>query len=277
MKRAPTYVLYKTLLLVIAGFFLLSCEKKTDYTLNEQPTIQLVVDGRITNEKKAHCVKLSLPFQSLNERAKPASGAIMSIRFNATNIQFHEDPANSGIYYSDSVFRGATGILYTLHILFNNQEYTATSSMRAATPMESLKIESATDSAGFYQLSYTESVEASMMEVLLDWTTLPQYASIEVSKRLALLTFYTLKTVDVSQIFKPDQEKTYFPKGTKILRRKYSLNDDEQKMIRSLLLETEWRGGRFDVIPDNVYTNLSSGAAGYFGAYTVVSDSTIIQ
>ncbi|MBE9509733.1 MAG: hypothetical protein IMY71_02550, partial [Bacteroidetes bacterium] len=44
----------------------------------------------------------------------------------------------------------------------------------------------------------------------------------------------------------------------------------------TMLSETEWKGGVFDVLPGNVYTNLSEGAVGFFAVSTVVSDSTVV-
>jgi hypothetical protein len=43
-----------------------------------------------------------------------------------------------------------------------------------------------------------------------------------------------------------------------------------------MLSETEWRGGVFDVQRDNVSTNLSEGAVGFFAVATVVADTTVI-
>jgi hypothetical protein len=54
------------------------------------------------------------------------------------------------------------------------------------------------------------------------------------------------------------------------------MNEAHAAFIRTLLSETEWRGGLFDVQPGNVQTNLSEGAVGYFAVSTVVGDSTII-
>jgi len=77
-------------------------------------------------------------------------------------------------------------------------------------------------------------------------------------------------------LIKPGKETVLFPEGTKILRKKYSLSDDHQKFLRTMLSETEWNWGVFDVLLGNVYTNLSDGAVGFFSVSTVVSDSTVV-
>ena len=40
------------------------------------------------------------------------------------------------------------------------------------------------------------------------------------------------------------------------------------------MIESEWRGGLFDVERGNITTNLSEGAIGYFAASTVITDTT---
>jgi hypothetical protein len=81
----------------------------------------------------------------------------------------------------------------------------------------------------------------------------------------------------VNNIFGPAKDTIYFPAGTKIIRRKYSLSKEHQDFIRTLLIETEWRGGIFDVQQGNVLTNISNGARGFFAACMVLSDTTVVK
>ena len=89
--------------------------------------------------------------------------------------------------------------------------------------------------------------------------------------------YYTLDVIDVNQIFAPDKEEIIFPKGAKFFRRKYSLSEKHQEFLRSLLSETDWRGGFFDVAQGNVKTNLSSGAVGFFAVSMVQTDITVVD
>ena len=68
-----------------------------------------------------------------------------------------------------------------------------------------------------------------------------------------------------------------FPKGSSIIRKRYSVSEPYETFLRSLLSETEWRGGVFDIERANVNTNLSEGAIGFFAASTVVTDTTIVE
>ena len=51
----------KILIHIALIIMLFSCEEKIDFDAESQETIRLVVEGMITNEIKAHEVKLSLP------------------------------------------------------------------------------------------------------------------------------------------------------------------------------------------------------------------------
>jgi hypothetical protein len=90
------------------------------------------------------------------------------------------------------------------------------------------------------------------------------------------MLFYTLPTLDVSEIFAPEMEKILFPGGTIITERRYSLTPGHAEFIRELMLETNWTGGLFSLANSNVMTNLSDGAIGYFGACSVTSLSLTV-
>jgi hypothetical protein len=93
----------------------------------------------------------------------------------------------------------------------------------------------------------------------------------------AVLIQYDLKNIDVNKEFKPDQEQIYFPTGTIILRKKYSVSDAYKEYLRGMLSETAWRGGAFDAVPANPATNLSDGATGFFAISSVIADTIIVK
>ena len=113
-----------------------------------------------------------------------------------------------------------------------------------------------------------------MMEIDYDWSANGSCSSNTCKAREVT---YHLNSVDVNEIFKPEQELVCFAAGTVIKRKKYSLNDNYQTYIRAMMNETNWRGGIFDVERGNIPTNMSLGALGYFAAASVVSDSTVFQ
>jgi hypothetical protein len=110
-----------------------------------------------------------------------------------------------------------------------------------------------------------------MWEVFLDWSKVPGYQQTDSTKCKARMLFYTLSTLDVSEIFAPSLESISFPSGTKITETRYSLTPEYAEFIREVLLETQWQGSLFNTTPANVPTNLSEGGAGFFAVCGVSS------
>ena len=128
-----------------------------------------------------------------------------------------------------------------------------------------------------YVASSFEAEDPAMWEILIDWSTVPGYENSGPEETKKRLLFYTLPTLDVSQVFAPVVEQVFFPAGTRIDERRYSLNPAHADFIRSLLLETSWQGGVFPSDPANVSTNLSKGALGFFGVCAVNSLSLTVE
>ena len=70
-----------------------------------------------------------------------------------------------------------------------------------------------------------------MYEVDIDWS----HISPDTLNR-AKQIFYTFKTIDVNEIFKPEQEEVHFPKGSRIIVKKYGLNDAFANYLRELVI-----------------------------------------
>ena len=66
----------------------------------------------ITNERKAHEVKLSLPVQNLNETPQQISGAFVAITDQENVYVLNEDPNQPGVYLTDNDVQGVFS-LYT--------------------------------------------------------------------------------------------------------------------------------------------------------------------
>ena len=120
------------------------------------------------------------------------------------------------------------------------------------------------------------SQEPAIWELLLDWSKVPGYENAGSAGCQARMLFYTLPTLDVSEIFAPEMEKISFPAGTIINERRYSITPEHAEFLREMLLETNWTGGLFSLANANVMTNLSAGAIGYFGACSVTSLSITV-
>lgn len=260
---------------IVGMILLLSCEEATNWDLDTQPTELLVVEAQITNELKSHLVKLSRTTTNLNEDPAPVSNATIAVGTEGTTAFFVEIPEGSGMYYSDSV-QAVVGKIYQLYINVDGKEYGAVTQMIPVTPLKPLSYSLVNEENSLYEINFQDSNQPSKKEFWISWSHLPDYQNMALTETLARTYHYTLESIDVNQLFKPDVDKIQFPVGSFVLRKKYSMSKDQQEFYRTFLSETQWRGSPFDIQKGNVTTNLSEGAIGFFAASTVVADTTLI-
>jgi hypothetical protein len=265
--------LIKLICVLFLFFLFISCEVETEWKFEPYFNNYIIVSGQITSEKKVHKVILSRMVTQPNDIPEPISSASVSIWDGNLLSILKENPAKSGVYETDSNFRAFINKTYKLLVVIQYQRYNSTVTMLPVTPFNPLKYRYESEKNMYTIDSVTQAFddnESAMYEIIVDWTKVPGYESTPVESKKAVVYYYKLSTIDISEVFKSETEKIFFPKGTSITEKKYSLTKEHAEFLRTLLLETEWRGGLFDVAHGNVKTNLSEGALGFFGASTVV-------
>jgi hypothetical protein len=250
----------------------LSCEKQTTWDIQTSGTFP-VVDCIITNELKYQELRLYQSADTMNTMPAGISGASIVLSDGTNTMEFGEDAFEAGRYVSEAPFRAAAGNRYRLTVTYGGISDTAYASMTAVTPLEQFEIVPYDSLSRFI---FHSGSQPSMTEVCYDWSDAEVYCE-KYGSCKASEVFYTLDNIDISKQFAPDKQIIPFPENTRIIRRKYSLSDDHQRFIRSLLLETDWRGGLFDTEQGNVPTNFSHGVRGWFAACMVVSDTTFFK
>jgi hypothetical protein len=265
---------YLRTFLLLFPVWLIACEEPVDWNTPEGIPV-LTVDGMITNEqtKPQVILKWSSPFLDGNFPA--ASGATVLITDLDTICYLPESSLNPGHYNTQGNVQGVLNKTYYLRINLNGRTYSASTSMVPVTPMTEMMIRPSGNNDSLYTLVPQESDIPAMIEYRLDWSDVTGYDTLPPEKNHAFLRYFTLQNIDANAIFKPTEEEIFFPRGTKIVRKKYALSPGYQEYWRTLLSETAWRGSIFDVEPGNIATNLSEGATGYFAACTVLSDSLV--
>ncbi len=253
---------------------LFSCEKEIDWDIKSENIDRLVVDGIITNENIQHTIKLSVTYQDLNLQVQAVSGANIVVTADEESFEFIEASEEPGTYYS-SPFQAVVDKQYQLTIEYNGLISEATAEGVSVTSLEEFQI-SENEENGLFRYIYRESGSSSMLDLNYNWEMIPDYCA-SYGSCFALETFYTLDNIDVNRIYAPEKQIIWFPAGTTLIRKKYSLSEEHQRFLRSLLMETEWRGGLFDVQHGNIATNLSNGALGFFAVCMVVSDTIVIN
>lgn len=272
-SRKAAFVL-STSIVLSASFGLYSCEALIDWEIEAEQNNAPVIEAILTNEVKQHQIKITKPIYELNAIPEPLSEANVWVYDGYSSYPFTENPMGSGLYYSQSQAAGINRT-YTLFIEIKGITYQATAKMEPVTRFLPLEYIESDNVEGMYEIDWKERIFNSdhpcMWEILIDWSHLPAYNTVADDSCKARLLAYTLPSLDVSQIFKPEKAEVYFPRGTKIIHRKYSLTDEYAEFLRTLLSETEWRGGFFDVVPSNVVTNFNNGALGFFAVCAVQS------
>ena len=268
-----------TLIILVLCMLTAACVKQTEWNMPGVDPNLIAVDGILTSERKAQAIVINHPVSALNDPALPVSGATVLIFTADSNWTLTEDPAGSGKYKTPSSFMALLNKTYTLNIYSGGSVYSAKASMIPGTTFAQL-ICIQNDKDTLYHIDYVasafSSIQPAMWEILLDWTKVPGYEHADTNKCKARMLFYTLPTLDVSEVFAPVVEQVSFPRGTNITQRRYSLAPAHAEFVREMLLETSWQGGLFPTAAANVSTNLSSGALGFFGVCSVNELSVIV-
>jgi hypothetical protein len=269
---------------LILLFTLTSCEEVIDWDYSEDPPLVLVVDGKITDQQKAHEIRLTKPVAQLNEIPEPVSGAEVSILFKQGNdtVSTHltESIDKPGSYFTENSFQGISFKYYALQIRYEDKEFQAIDRLKESIPSGPTNIYQQADN-GLYRANFNYGTfansDAAIWYYNLDWSHVPDSVFAPNGTKKARLVYYSLPSIDVNGLFLSGYEDVLFPSGTKIILEKYSISEAYAEFLRTMLAETDWRGGVFDTYRANTFTNLSEGATGFFGACGYLADTIIVH
>ncbi len=260
----------------ILGLLFWSCEEATDWEFQPGENGRLVVESILTDELQRQEVFLSLSYDDLNGTAPSVSGANVQLSDGQNSIDLVEDSNRPGLYLSPIAFAAQKEVDYQLTIDWEGQTYQASSAMVPVLPPSqgfTFRQVGETDSMTinqvppFYMLN-----EQAMYAVEIDWSHLTNIAP-----TLAQTFYYTFRTIDVSELFRPEAENLIFPRGSIFRVKKHGLNEEFAAYYRALAIEKEWQGGFYNEVSDNLPTNISNGGLGFFGVCAVWKDSLIVQ
>ncbi len=254
MRILTRHTIFLFLLIAISG-----CEDRLALDIDFSGERILIVDAVLTTEVKKQEIVLSRMKKSPNDSTKYVSGALVQVSTEDRSVQFFESDSMPGYYYSDISFGAAANAIYFLEIQSGEQEYHAAARLGPLFERNTLNVRRA-DTLGNYFVVPPEEfnpAEAAMYEISIDD---PRTVN-PVDSRFY---YYTLTSVDISQVLSGSQPRVTFRDDVTITQRKYGLSAAHEEFIRTMLLETRWRGNAFDVESTNVYSNLSNGALGIF-------------
>ncbi len=267
---------------IVLGVIVLlgGCEKAIDWPVDGDQNGYIVVDGMITDEYKTQVIRLSKTTSAPNELPEPVADAEIIVSTDDNVYTFSQDSTQPGRYISDVYFAGVAGKEYTLFINANNSIISAKAKMTAVSDFIFLKY-AHQGNKDLFRITWVANTYSAgnpaMYEVLLDWSEVQGYEGLPPDSTKARLLYYTLPTLDVSQMFAPEMETVMFPPGTTITENKYALTTEHAAYIRAMLAEPTFQGGLFNSVPSHLPKNLSGLGIGYFSACTVISKTRIAR
>jgi hypothetical protein len=264
-------------LLLALIFVLSSCQEKVEWELEMENELRLVVDAKLTNEKKAHEVKLTLPVYEINGVPQAVSGAEVAFFDGSDTILLSEDPLREGVYLTAPDVQGVVNKNYILLIKVNDYLFWAATRMVGISPIRTPAYYKVSNDPELYDVNFGGSDSPSLIKLELDWSAVEGYEDLPDEDTHAVIFgyYFSVLTVDANELFASNHDRVRVPPGTHVIITKKSLSEGYQEYLRGMLSETTWNGGLFDVKPGDPFTNLSAGAIGYFSASSVLRDTII--
>ncbi|MFT4663334.1 MAG: hypothetical protein ACI8YQ_000467 [Polaribacter sp.] len=245
--------------------------EETNWDFQSGTNGKLVVESILTTEQKKQAVRLSLSRNDLNGTSIPITDAVVSINNGQDDFTFLASTEEPGLYESLQQSVALPGRLYTLTINWNEETYIAQNQMVFVSPIPQLRFNRVNESDSM-KLANPPSVfsatQQAIYEYNIDWSALTGDESSRAQQ-----IFYVFESIDANGIFKSDPMPVYFPEGSRVIVKKYGLNEDFAAYLRALAMEVEWQGGLLDENSSSLPTNVSNGGLGYFGVCAVRVDT----
>jgi len=269
----------RCLFLFLLIVFTASCEDVIDIDLNDVEP-RTVIAACITDQVGPYTVMISKTGDYFEPSVFPAvSNAVVQITDDAGNSEILQE-SETGIYQSDSL-QGTSGRTYTLNVIAEGKEYEGTSIMPEALEIDSLGYEYE-ESSGFGPGEPGEEDGYILHCYFTDRVGIEDYCRFRVfcNNELVLGMFlYDDRFTDGNAIdFNDFKEKFQVDDTLRVELLTYNeITYDYFSSLQNALASGDQGSPMMSVTPANPNTNLSNDALGYFGAFTVRTETIIIQ
>jgi hypothetical protein len=269
--------LYFFLLLFALSLFS-ACTERIDLDLKSDENQRLVVDAWLTDEAKAHEVKLTLTTGYYNDEPPiPATGANVQISDGTQTFQLSE--VSPGRYLTADTVKGKTGHTYTLKIDYNGLVYQAVSAMKEAPPIDSLGYEvfefqdTENDFTEYAILLYT--TEPNTLGDNYYWKGYLLDAPTDVTRtywEIAEDRFVNGSPINGAQVLIVEANP-----GDAFVFEQYLIQSEAFDFFLAVQTETIYKGTIFDTAPANIPSNVDNDALGFFITAGVQRDTISIE
>lgn len=263
-------------------------------------THRVVIEGGVTSERTRHQIRLSRTGGVTGPvEMETISGATVQITFENETITFNESDSIDGVYVSDTI-QLHPGIEYSLEVVVDGEVYQATDYMQYAEPFDPIIAEPIPDGTtlfgsnnkGFYFISLPGNFGGGKafiyyleIEVPNNWKDdfpyplPPRYITNPPAFTTSDTSYLVHPSLEISALFEYGKTEIWgYPLGTNLRERQYMVSANYYDYLRSVLLETDWRGINFlQAVPANVPTNISNNGLGYFYAIDYYEVKSVIE
>ena len=264
--------------LIIVIFLTIACENSYNFQNNANLDI-VVIQGILTHEYKYQTISLSKMLNTPYDTVVYITDATVFVQSKNNTYTFVHNPQKQGEYISTEKFIATVDNFYYLTVKYKEKQFNAATYVQPVAPFDNIKFAYNSQNNLFY-IDYVAEVfdpfQSAMYQIEIDWSNTIN-DSINNTQTKALTYFFTLKTVDINQIFSPPSQQIYFPESTNVTVKKYSLTPEFEAYIRSMLYETQWAGSLFDVQHGFISTNIQGGAIGFFTASSVYKKESMVR
>ena len=274
----------KLIKLVFFLTILTGCTERIELELDDTYA-RLVVEGEITNEKKAHLVKLSMTSNFLGKNDDPpVRDANVTISCATSTYYLQENQSEPGSYYTAPDVQGIPGELYQLDIELpdevNGQTlYSANCKMFPVAPLDSIGLRYEDRWEVWEVLCYAldpPTTDFYMFEILKNKIMITDTLS---DKRVVDDKLYNGQYVNGINVgwLDPENPNEQLHNGDTVTLRMSRITEEYAYFIWEAQQESGYHNPMFGGPPANVVGNISDGAIGFFSACSVDYGSTVYE
>ena len=263
----------KPLLIFFSLIILLtSCENVIEIDLDYMKP-KLVIDGVINDFDSQCIIKLSKTTDYFNQNTNPAvSGAAVTLTDNAGKV-IKLNEIEPGKYLGECV-QAKSNVNYTLNILSDGDEYVAEATIPQKVNIDSITCNYNPESI-FYEVGYVVTCHLTDPEESHNFYRLKTYNINDKSKAKNSKDLYVDDLFNGNKLELPWSYDVYQQNDTVVVEL-YSLDEQTYDYYKTLFPISGGAEMMSLTTPANPNTNISNGALGYFGAYTISRDTIII-
>lgn len=274
-------------MIVIVSMALASCTEEIDMKLNTTSK-RLVVDGILTTDTTAQCIKLTTSGDYFDNKPMPAiSNALVTINDGDETLTLTESSTNKGWYYTSSDFYGKQGHTYTLNIEnvdINNdgvmESYSSSSYMNNLVSIDSIDI-GYVDQYNLWQvLMYAkepgETEDYYLFRVTVNDTLITNKYSKQTVTDDQFVNGNYMDGIWVYSLDANDTIENLMLNDTVMLEM-LTINEHTFDYMSALATETQPKTPLFSGPSANIPGNISNGALGVFAVCPVSRSKTIVR